>query len=121
MMTVRADKAKNLLTISFSGCVDPKEAERGLLEAEARVKDVESGFTLLADLTELEEMDPGCAPYIRKIMDRFAKHDIKKIVRVIPDPSKDIGLTIMSMFHYPRRVRIVTSESLTDAMKQLET
>jgi hypothetical protein len=41
------------------------------------------------------------------------------VVRVIPDPQKDIGMQIMSLFHYDRRVRIVTCESLAEAMKVL--
>ena len=32
---------------------------------------------------------------------------------------KDIGFNIMSLFHYPRRVRIVTCEALEEAMKVL--
>ena len=42
------------------------------------------------------------------------------VVRVIPDPYKDIGLNIVSLFHYPRRVRIVTCETLEEAMRALE-
>jgi hypothetical protein len=36
-------------------------------------------------------------------------------VRVIPDSRKDIGLNIMSLFHYRRGVRIVTCETLAEA------
>jgi hypothetical protein len=41
------------------------------------------------------------------------------VVRVIPDPQKDIGLNILSLFHYRRRVRIVTCKTLAEAMKAL--
>jgi hypothetical protein len=41
------------------------------------------------------------------------------VVRVIPDPQKDIGLNILSLFHYRKRVRIVTCETLDEARKVL--
>jgi hypothetical protein len=45
---------------------------------------------------------------------------VEAVVRVIPDPQKDIGLNILSLFHYRRRVRIVTCATLGEAMKALE-
>jgi hypothetical protein len=41
------------------------------------------------------------------------------VVRVIPDPHRDIGLQIMSYFHYKGDVRIVTCETLAEAAKTL--
>ena len=41
-------------------------------------------------------------------------------LRIIPDPHKDIGFKILSLFHYRRRVRIVTCATLGEAMKALE-
>jgi len=45
---------------------------------------------------------------------------VELVVRVIPDPHKDIGFNILSLFHYRRRVRIVTCPTLEEAMKALE-
>jgi hypothetical protein len=44
---------------------------------------------------------------------------VETVVRVIPDPHKDIGLNIMSLFHYRRRVRIITCETLAEALRSL--
>ena len=44
---------------------------------------------------------------------------IAKVVRIIPDPKKDIGLNIMSVFHYQRRVQIITCETLDQADQAL--
>jgi hypothetical protein len=52
-------------------------------------------------------------------MDLCNKHGIEMVVRVIPDPQKDIGLNILSLFHYRRRVRIVTCKTLAEAMRAL--
>jgi hypothetical protein len=119
MFKVEADKAKNLLAVSYSQRVGPEEAERSALEAEKLLHDVQPGFILLTDLTGLEEMDPACAPYIQKAMDRFTDHGVKRVIRVIPDPSKDIGLNIMAMFHYRRDVQIATCDTLDQAMELL--
>jgi hypothetical protein len=49
----------------------------------------------------------------------YDQKGIAKVVRVIPDPGKDIGLSIMSLFHYRRGVSIVTVETLAEAEKNL--
>jgi len=40
-------------------------------------------------------------------------------VRVIPDASKDIGLDILSIFHYRHRPRVVTCKNMAEAFKKL--
>ena len=81
--------------------------------------DMQPGFRLLADLSTLESMDVACAPFIGKVMDRCNDRGIKKVIRVIPDPRKDIGLSIMSLFHYDRNVRILTVNNLAEAEEAL--
>ena len=75
--------------------------------------------TLLADLTALESMDVGCAPFIEKAMDLCNEKGASIVVRVIPDPHRDIGMQIMSIFHYGSDVQIVTCETLAEAIKML--
>jgi hypothetical protein len=65
-------------------------------------------------------MDLTCVPYIKRMMDVCNKKGVELVVRVIPDPQKDIGLNILSLFHYRRRVRIVTCQTLAEAKKVLE-
>jgi anti-anti-sigma regulatory factor len=79
------------------------------------------GFRLLADLTELEAMDMACAPFIEKAMDLCNQKGASMVVRVIPDPRRDIGLQIMSIFHYRGDVQIFTCETLAQADDLLET
>jgi len=38
---------------------------------------------------------------------------------VIPDPHKDIGLNILSYFHYGSQAQVATYQSLTDALQSL--
>ena len=64
-------------------------------------------------------MDLQCRPHINRVMDLCDDAGIDMVVRVIPDPRKDIGLNIMSLFHYRRGLPIVTFESLPEALKIL--
>src|SRR5690349_14292545 len=104
MFTVGADKSKNLLTISYSQQVGVDEAKEGAAQIKAVLPLLQPGFRLLTDMTNLQAMDRGCIPIIRQIMQVLNKHGIKLVVRVIPDPGKDIGLNILSLFHYRREV-----------------
>ncbi len=119
MYAVEVDSPQNLLVIRYRGSVGPQEAERCLGEVRAALPKVQSAFQLLADLTGLELMDVACAPFIEKAMDLCNERGVSTVVRVIPDPKRDIGLQIMSYFHYGGDVRIVTCESLAEAREIL--
>ena len=107
MIHVDADLARNLLRIQFSQQVGPEEIKTSFEKANALLVDLRPGFCLLSDLSSLQSMDV------------YDQKGIAKVVRVIPDPGKDIGLNIMSLFHYRPGVRIVTVETLAEAEKDL--
>ena len=119
MIQVEFDKPNNLLRIVFSNRVPLAEAERSVEDARTSLADADPGFRLLTDLTALEFMDPACATPIKRTMDLCQQRGISKVVRVIPNPQKDIGFTIMSLFHYKRSVQVVTCESLEEARQVL--
>ena len=119
MLAVEIDQPQNLLVIRYSGSVRPDETERGLGEIQSALPKLKSGFRLLADLTELKLMDVACAPHIEKAMDVCNENGISTVVRVIPDPARDIGMQIMSLFHYGGNVRIVTCQTLDEAKEIL--
>jgi hypothetical protein len=119
MFEVKADKSKNLLIITFSLHFVPEEAKRYEDKVVTALAELETGFRLLTDLSRLDAMDLGCVPYIKKAMDLCNQKRISAIVRVIPDPQKDIGFNILSLFHYRHGVTIITCETLAEAMKSL--
>ena len=119
MFEVKADKSRNLLKISFAQHVGPEEAKSSVDKVKALQAELQPGFQLLTDLSRLESMDVACAAYIKRTMDWCNKQGVSKVVRVIPDPHKDIGLSILSLFHYRRPLPIVTCETLAEAMKEL--
>lgn len=119
MFTIEFEQSRNLLIIRYSDHVGPDETERALEEMRLTLTNVERGFRLLADLTSLRSMDLACAPHIESAMDMCNEKGVAQVVRIIPDPRQDIGMQIMSYFHYGGDVRIVTCESASQAMKIL--
>ena len=119
MFSLEADDRNRLIKISWSDIVSVDEMRECAEELRALIKDVRPGFRLLTDLTGLESMDPTGASYIAVTMDLVAAKQVGLIVRVIPDPRKDIGLNILSYFHYRSQVQTATYQNLNDALQSL--
>jgi hypothetical protein len=64
-------------------------------------------------------MDPDCATELGHAMDLFDQQGVSLIIRIIPDASKDIGLNILSVFHYAHSPRSITCQNLAEALHQL--
>ncbi len=105
--------------ICYHGSVSAKETEAGLPQIQSELATLSSGFRLLADLTDLTSMEPGCAPFIEQVMDLCNAKGTSLVVRVIPDRRRDIGFAIMSIFHYASGVRIVNCETIEQADRVL--
>ena len=121
MIKFEVDEPERLLVIRYRGVVEAEETEKGLEQIRNGLTKLQSGFRLLADLSELQSMDVACAPFIEKAMDMCNEKGASMVVRVIPDPHRDIGLQIMSTFHYAGDVQIFTCETLAQADDLLET
>ncbi len=119
MFRAEASKAKNLLRVTYSGCVRPEHTKNYASELPLILAELDSGFRLLTDMSTLEEMDVACMAHVEGMMDLCSEKGVSLVVRVIPDPTKDIGMNIMSRFHYDRSVRIVTCETVEEALKLL--
>jgi hypothetical protein len=119
MFFVEADLPNRLLIIRLTQRVRAIELRRCTERVRDLLAKVEPGFRLLTDLSGLESMDPSCAPEIEAMMDLFAERQVGTIVRVVPDPRKDIGLNIMSRFHYRSDVRLITCQDLATALERL--
>jgi len=119
MFHAEVDQPKNLLTFAFSGKVTKSETSRWKGELPALLSQLKSGFKLLSDFSGVESFELGCAPDIEVVMDMLNKAGIVKVVRIIVHPQQDIGLSIMSLFHYRRCVSIVTCETLEEGLAAL--
>lgn len=116
MFRIELNQPQSWLSIVYSGHVNPDVTHRCAEDVRHAVKNTRIGFRLLVDLTDLEAMEVSCAPHIRNIMDMCNQNGVAEVVRIIPHPKRDIGLRIMSYFHYGANVHIVTRESADEAM-----
>lgn len=119
MVSVTSNKHRRLLFLNYAEKVSPADLESVRDELAALVEDLPAGLRILADFSQLEYMDPACMTEIGRTMDMLDKHGVSLVVRVIPDPSKDIGMNILTIFHYAHRPRIITCENLAKALQQL--
>ena len=119
MVTIEAQPAQSLLLVRYAGHITVEEVQQAGQQVPTALDDLAPGFRLLADLTDLASMDLACAPFIEKVMDLCQQKGVAEVVRVIPDPTRDIGMQIMSRFHYGPAVQIMTCETVTEAMEIL--
>jgi hypothetical protein len=85
----------------------------------ALLADLPAEIRVLADLSRLESMDVACMEELGKSMQLCDQRGVELIVRLIPDPAKDIGLNILAAFHYRNQPRVVTCETMEEAAKLL--
>jgi anti-anti-sigma regulatory factor len=77
------------------------------------------GFKILTDLSGLNSMDALCVSELKRMMDLCRKSGVGTVARVIPDPAKDIGFNILSLFHYRDKVHVLTFQTLAEAEQAL--
>src|SRR5437773_4130718 len=119
MYALELDRSKRLVVISAAQRVTAEEANRAARRVRELLQDVAPGFHVLADFRWLESMDSAAAPHIAEIMDALAEKEVASVTRVMPDPHKDIGLNILSQFHYGPDVTITTFDTLADAVQSI--
>lgn len=120
MFLATVSKPKQLLCLSFIDRVSVEQLETGREDVKALLAELGAGFRLLADLSRLESMDTDCATEIGKVMELCGQKGVGLVIRIVPDPDKDIGLNILSLFHYQRRPRIMTCTSFDEAEDALQ-
>ncbi|PYJ91406.1 MAG: hypothetical protein DME71_02435 [Verrucomicrobia bacterium] len=119
MYAVELDRSKRLLGISAAQRVTAEQAKLAAQRVGELLQDVAPGFRVLADFRWLDSMDSAAARHIAEIMDALAEKGLASVTRVMPDPHKDIGLNILSQFHYGPEIQIATFETLADALQTI--
>lgn len=115
MFLATSNKAKRLLYLSYIGKVGVEELQRGSEDVLALLVDLPAGLQLLVDLERMESMDIACAEIIGRMMEALEEHGVELVIRVVPDPTKDIGFNIISRFHYQHSPRTVICETIAEA------
>ncbi|MFZ1072264.1 MAG: hypothetical protein WAO21_02405 [Verrucomicrobiia bacterium] len=119
MLLVTSNKSKQLLHISYIGPVRLEELQHSREDLTTQLGELSPGFRLLADFSRMESMGLDCAPELGRMMDLIGQAGVGLVVRVIPEPSRDIGMNILTVFHYSHRPQVVTCQNLADAAKAL--
>jgi hypothetical protein len=118
MFLATINKPKRLLHLSFIGQVEADDLVQQREELLMLLADLPIGFRLLSDLGRLDAFGPNCVAEIGKMMEVFDQK-VALVVRVIPDDAKDIGLNILSVFHYRNRPRAVSCRTMIEAAELL--
>ena len=119
MYSVEIDQSKHLLVISAFQHVTAEQANQAAQRVRELLHDVPPGFRVLADFRWLNSMDSGAARHVAEIMGCACRKRLVSVTRVMPDPHKDIGLNILSQFHYGPTIKIATFETLADALESM--
>jgi hypothetical protein len=119
MFLATMNKAKQLLLLSYLGNVMPGDLSSSANDVAAMIAELSPGFRVLANLSQMESMHTDCVPEIGRTMEMLKQRGVGLVVRVIPDPSKDIGMNIISAFHYKHQPQTATCETILEAAKVL--
>ncbi|PYJ49552.1 MAG: hypothetical protein DME87_09205 [Verrucomicrobia bacterium] len=119
MYSVELDRSKRLLVISAVQRVTAEQARQAAQQVRELLENVGPGFRVLADFRWLDSMDAVAARHVAQIMDALAEKQVASVTKVMPDPHYDIGLNILSQFHYGPEIQITTLETLADALQSL--
>jgi hypothetical protein len=119
MYTVELERSKRLLVITAAQRETAEQAKQAAQKVRELLQDVAPGLRVLADFRWLESMDSGTARHVADMMDALTGKQVASVTRVISDPHKDIGLNILSQFHYGPEIQITTFERLADAVQSL--
>jgi hypothetical protein len=120
MFLATVSKSRQLLVTRYLNEVRRGELVQGLTEVNELYSQLSPGFTVLVDLTQLTEIDPECATEVGALMESFVGAGVGRVVRVIPDDSKDIGFNIMGVFHYPKGLPVMNCQNFQEAARFLE-
>jgi len=115
MFSIKFDTKNNLLTIEMRSNFDEQQGDVLCSQIEKELTKSKKGFIVLSDLSKVDFLNDAVSKYIQKMMKICNDHGVSKIYRVVPSKTKDVGLNIMSIFHYSKNVKIYTFESLEEA------
>jgi len=105
------DEIKNIVTVVYEGNVNAVEEKQLYLKLQDLLPKCRRGFRLLVDLSPVNRVEEEAVPVIKMIMDLLNQHGLSEVIRIIPEPDKDIGFNILSIFHYGKNVKVLTCQT----------
>ena len=119
MILATSSRLKSILYLRYIGTIKAGDLSNNREELGSLLTELGDGFRLLADFSALEKMETDCAAEIGQVMEQLDQAGVSMIIRVIPDPQKDIGMNILSIFHYKNRPRVATCSTISEALEEL--
>ena len=119
MILATSNKSKQVLWINYVGHVQPADLQQGREDMKTLLADLRPGFRLMVNLSHVETMGLDCRAELGANMDMISEAGVGRVVRIIPDPSKDIGFNILAFFHYRNHPQIINCTNLKDALERL--
>ena len=120
MFLATVSKPRQLLATRYIQEVNRADLTRALVEVKELLTCLSPGFTVLVDLSQLTGMDSDCAAEIGLLMEDFTRAGVGRVIRLIPDVTKDIGFNILGVFHYPNDLPIMNCQSFKEVVQLLE-
>ncbi len=119
MILASSNKLKQVLSVTYLGKVRPAELKQGHEELKALLADLRPGFRLLVSLSHVEEMGLDCRTEIGRNMELVSQAGVARVVYIIPNPSKDLGMNILAFFHYQNHPQIINCKTMPEGVKRL--
>jgi len=119
MFLATANKSRQLVHFSLIGHITRDEFVRARADIVAILNEMYPGFLLLTDFARLESMSTDCAPEIAWAMEICDQKKIGRVIRIIPDSTKDIGLDILTLFHYKNRPPTITCQNILETAQYI--
>lgn len=116
---VTTDSGRNVLRVIYTGAVRAEDMKRQIAGVQNILPRLGPGFVLVTDLSGIESMELDCGSSIARIMDFCLAAGVRKVIRIIPDPHKDIGFNLLSIVHYRGKVPTITCKTRDDAETEL--
>lgn len=118
-LVVEVEPERKILRMRFRGVVRGEDMKGPIAGLRDLLSQLGGGFVQVTDLTEVERMELDSVPQLTQMMDASLAAGVARIIRVIPDPNKDIGFTLLSLTHYRGKVPITTLKTRAEAEKEL--
>ena len=119
MLLATTNKARQLLCMNYIGHVTAGNLAAVRDEVLTMLGDLAPGFRVLTDLSQMDRMELDCIPEISRMMQELTEKGMTTVIRVIPEPEKDIGFNILSALHYRKKVKTITCQSMQEAARHI--
>jgi len=93
--------------------------EAAATKIQATLPQFQPGFTVFADFSQVASMNLDCVRPLAAMMESLRAAHVGMLVRILPEPNRDIGINLIGLVHYRGQVKVVTVDTLAEAERVL--